>query len=133
MFLHILYSASLFTVLVFKIFRRVFVFFRRTFLYLVLSTDKNVLIWFLFSGNIYCTVKEKLEETYYKNDWNILISSHVTSRNFCLGRDRVNLLIYGTDRPYFKQKQKNNIINNENQEAFITESQKCHQFGIKYF
>ena len=61
-------------------------------------------------------------------------------------RDQVNLLVYGPDRPYFKQKQKNNItkfwptdfflvyyfllfeekeikhnkhINNQNQEAFI--------------
>ena len=28
---------------------------------------------------------------------------------FILRRDQVNLLVYGRNRPYFKQKQKNNI------------------------
>ena len=28
---------------------------------------------------------------------------------FAVGRDQVNFLVYGPDRPYFKQKQKSNI------------------------
>ena len=30
-------------------------------------------------------------------------------KHFEVRRDQVNLLVYGPDRPYFKQKQKNNI------------------------
>ena len=32
-------------------------------------------------------------------------------KHFEVRRDQVNLLVYGPDRPYFKQKQKNNIQN----------------------
>ena len=30
-------------------------------------------------------------------------------QNYLLRRDQVNLLVYGPDRPYFKQKQEDNI------------------------
>ena len=52
----------------------------------MLSTDKNVfvvLIWFLSLENIQCTVKEKFEEIYYKNDRHCqMFMWH--PRNFCL-------------------------------------------------
>ena len=34
--------------------------------------------------------------------WNLV-------QRLTLGRDQVNLLVYGPDRPYFRQKQKTNI------------------------
>ena len=39
----------------------------------------------------------------------ILIHININMYIFLFRRDQVNLLVYGPDRPYFKQKQKNII------------------------